>query len=98
MPAAQQLNVLALRKELLRARIAARRAQCIAAVRQVAPALSLVEQAATIWRSIPNRSDGLGVPAAILLFRKFGQHIGGLDGLLKYARRSESGPTSPSSQ
>ena len=82
---AEKLNTLGLRKELVRVRIAARRAQCVAAATQMGPTLALADQGVMLWRSIRGPAKWIGLPAAWFLFRRYGRRFGGAKGLLSYA-------------
>jgi hypothetical protein len=72
-----ELNVLALRKAAVQARIAAHRWQCAAAAVELARPLAWIDRAHARWKSISPLAKMIGTPVAMLLGRKLFQKLGG---------------------
>lgn len=65
-----ELRELALRKEALRVRIAARRAECIAYAEQVTRPIATIDRVAAQWRRISPYAKLAAIPLGFLLQRR----------------------------
>lgn len=81
MLADEQLNQLAARKELLRARIGLRRLQTVVIAGELARPLALVDRGIALWRQISPLLKAVGIPLGLLgLKRWFGRSRAPVDG------------------
>jgi hypothetical protein len=72
-----ELKRLALRKELLQARIAVRRLECQLHAARLAEPLRWGDRALAVWRRISPALKAVGMPLGILLGRKLAHRVGG---------------------
>lgn len=79
------LKQLALRKELIEARIRLRRLQSMVHGAELAKPINWVDRAWTRWRQISPVVKLVGIPVALGLGRKFMKRHGTLSGVLRFA-------------
>lgn len=81
-----ELRILAARKALLEARIAARRWQCAQHSARLAQPIAWIDRAYTQWSRISPVVKALGVPLLFGLGRRMAKRRGGMvSGVLRYA-------------
>ena len=81
----QELNDLARAREHLQARIAQRRAHCVAAVGVLAAPIDLVDRALVLWRKFSPLLKIAAVPLLVFLRRRYDRQDGVMGAVLRWA-------------